>query len=249
MRRQHKESEQERNKPFTCDICGQGFYFLSSRNSHQSKAHRQTTGPTFRCPLCPSVTNSKNGMRRHLRNSHKRTDLLNEELSYKCKHCGDLFWSIAERTKHISGNHPDASAALEKCFLCLHISPNRHALRRHFQRMHPNQPLFESVSFKCADCGLLFPQRQLLASHVRAEHPKAVSFQCAHCPTQLKNKKSLEAHIGQHRDAGEKGVSYTCKMCQKEFDLKKRRFTVNRKLEIGVESSYSGLTAVMMERI
>merc|ERR1712012_1494173 len=52
--------------------------------------HRQTTGPTFRCPLCPSVTNSKNGMRRHLRNSHKRTDLLNEELSYKCKHCGDL---------------------------------------------------------------------------------------------------------------------------------------------------------------
>jgi len=114
MRRQHKDSEQERNKPFSCDICGQGFYFLSSRNSHQSKAHRQTTGPTFRCPLCPSVTNSKNGMRRHLRNSHKRTDLLNEELSYKCKICGELFWSIAERTKHISGNHPAASATLEK---------------------------------------------------------------------------------------------------------------------------------------
>ena len=48
MRREHKDSEQERNKPFSCDICGQGFYFLSSRNSHQSKAHRQTTGPTFR---------------------------------------------------------------------------------------------------------------------------------------------------------------------------------------------------------
>ena len=27
--------------------------------------------------------------------SHKRTDLLNEELSYKCKICGELFWSIA----------------------------------------------------------------------------------------------------------------------------------------------------------
>lgn len=57
MRKEHRDSEQERNKPFTCETCGQGFYFLSSRNSHQSKAHRQTTGPTFRCPLCPSVTN------------------------------------------------------------------------------------------------------------------------------------------------------------------------------------------------
>ena len=158
-----------------------------------------TTGQTFRCLLCHSFTNSKNGMRRHLRNSQKRTDLLNEELSYTCKICGQLFWSIAERTKHISVNHPAASATLEKCFLCLHISPNRHALRRHFQRMHPNQPFFENVSFKCADCGLLFPQRQLLVSHVRAEHPKAVSFQFAHCLTQLKNRRSLEAHIGQHR--------------------------------------------------
>ena len=48
MRKLHKDSEQEKNKPYSCDICGQGFYFLSSRNSHQSKAHRQTTGVTFR---------------------------------------------------------------------------------------------------------------------------------------------------------------------------------------------------------
>ena len=52
MKKLHKDSEQERNKPFSCDFCGQGFYFLSSRNSHQSKAHRQTTGATFRYTHC-----------------------------------------------------------------------------------------------------------------------------------------------------------------------------------------------------
>ena len=67
MRRYHKDSEQERNKPFTCNICNHGFYFQSSLNSHKSKAHQETSGTTFKCPLCPSVTNSKNGMRRHLR--------------------------------------------------------------------------------------------------------------------------------------------------------------------------------------
>ena len=81
MKKLHKDSGQEKNKLFTCDICHQGFYFQSSLNSHKSKAHQETSGITFRCPLCTSVTNSKNGMRRHLRNSHKRTDLLNEELS------------------------------------------------------------------------------------------------------------------------------------------------------------------------
>ena len=67
MRKSHKGSELERNKPFQCDICQQGFYFRSSLNSHKSKAHKETSGATFRCPLCPSVTNSKNGMRRHIR--------------------------------------------------------------------------------------------------------------------------------------------------------------------------------------
>jgi len=223
MKKLHKNSDQEKNKPFTCDICNQGFYFQSSLNSHKSKAHQETSGQTFRCPICTSVTNSKNGMRRHLRNSHKRTDLLNEELSYKCKICNQLFWSIAERTEHIAESHKEASENLEKCFICFHISPNRHALRRHFQRMHPNEPLFENVSFKCGDCGLLYPQRQLLSTHIKAEHPKAITYQCAYCPQQLKNKKSLQTHVNQHKKtiSKDQGITYTCNVCEKEFSTKK----------------------------
>ena len=223
MKKNHKDSEQEKSKPFECNNCNQGFYFQSSLNSHKSKAHQETSGQTFRCPLCPSVTNSKNGMRRHLRNSHKRTDLLNEELSYKCKVCHKLFWSIYDRTKHIADNHREESENLEKCFICQHISPNKHALRRHFQRMHPNEPLFESVSFKCSDCGLLFPQRQLLTNHIKVEHQKAITYQCAYCPEQLENKKALQSHVNQHKKGNpkEQDVMFVCDVCEKEFSSKK----------------------------
>ena len=188
MKKYHKDSEEERNKPFVCDICNHGFHFQSSLNSHKSKAHQETSGLTFRCPLCPSVTNSKNGMRRHLRNSHKKT-LLNEELSYKCSLCGDLFWSIAERTLHIAENHKEASEQLEKCHICGHISPNRHALKRHFQRMHPTQPMLDNIDYKCEECDKVFQQKIQLTNHVKSEHcPKSVTYQCTFCPSQFTNK-------------------------------------------------------------
>ena len=47
MKRQHKDSELERNKPFPCDLCSQGFYFLSSLNSHRSKSHHEVVWPPF----------------------------------------------------------------------------------------------------------------------------------------------------------------------------------------------------------
>jgi len=223
MKKRHKDSDQEKNKPFVCDICQQGFYFQSSLNSHKSKAHLETSGDTFRCPFCPSVTNSKNGMRRHLRNSHKTTEYINDELSYKCKFCEEMFWSVSERTKHVADKHKEANGDLEKCFVCFHISPNRHALRRHFQRMHPQEPLFENVSFKCGDCGLLFPQRPMLTAHIKETHPKAVAFQCAYCPQQFRSKKSMAGHVNKHKreNLPESTVTFTCNICGKEFGKKR----------------------------
>ena len=40
----------------------------ASISRYQRETGNSNVLKTFRCPLCPSVTNSKNGMRRHLRN-------------------------------------------------------------------------------------------------------------------------------------------------------------------------------------
>ena len=167
MKKLHKDSGQEKNKLFTCDICHQGFYFQSSLNSHKSKAHQETSGLTFRCPLCTSVTNSKNGMRRHLRNSHKRTDLLNEELSYKCRMCEKLFWTISERTVHIAENHKEASEILKNA---LFVST-----------YHPTDMLLGDTFKECIPMSLCFKMFPSSAEIVGYCFPKDTS-----CPTSLK---------------------------------------------------------------
>ena len=41
MRKEHKDCDLEKNKPFSCNLCTQSFYFKSSLNSHRSKAHHE----------------------------------------------------------------------------------------------------------------------------------------------------------------------------------------------------------------
>jgi len=217
MRKEHKDSELERNKPFSCDICQQGFYFLSSLNSHRSKAHHEVTGDKFSCPLCSSVTNSKNGMRRHMNKSHGQ--VIGAYLCYNCEFCDSTFPSLTTKKLHVADHHKEC-VEVEKCFLCKHISLTKTALRRHFVRMHPGTPqLFENVSFKCARCDTLFPTKQLLTNHVREDHPKSVLFQCAYCSSQFTSKKTLATHVAAHKSNSDTQLTKPnkCDKCEKSF--------------------------------
>jgi len=138
MRTRHKDSQYEKNKPFSCDICGRGFYFESCLNAHRSKGHGATAGTTFKydygtflsvlpnrldrfcsCPMCSAVTSSKASLKRHLIKVHK-VDASQapegdpnggdgkETLCRKCPHCDAFFWSAAKRVAHIAAEHPEA---------------------------------------------------------------------------------------------------------------------------------------------
>ena len=61
--------------------------------------------------------------------------------------------------------------------------------RRHFQRMHPNEPLLDVAEYKCEECGSVFQQRSLLTAHVKLQHcPKSTMYQCSSCASQFTNK-------------------------------------------------------------
>ena len=61
--------------------------------------------------------------------------------------------------------------------------------RRHFQRMHPNEPLLEVAEYKCEECGSVFQQRSHLTAHVKLQHcPKSTMYQCSSCASQFTNK-------------------------------------------------------------
>lgn len=59
-----------------------------------------------------------------------------EELSFKCKKCGEMFFSNNDRMFHMIEKHKECQDIVT-CHMCVHIAPNKHALRRHFLRMHP----------------------------------------------------------------------------------------------------------------
>eukprot|EP00094_Tigriopus_californicus_P012728 TCALIF_12304-PA protein Name:"Similar to Zbtb41 Zinc finger and BTB domain-containing protein 41 (Mus musculus)" AED:0.35 eAED:0.35 QI:0/-1/0/1/-1/1/1/0/227 len=86
MRSDHKDSEQERNKPYKCEICGQGYYLLPSLNAHMSKGHKVVNGKaTFPCKFCSAVTNCKTNLKRHIRRVHPELAVQDSELSIRCE--------------------------------------------------------------------------------------------------------------------------------------------------------------------
>ena len=57
-----------------------------SLHSHASKAHFHSPAESaVRCHLCPVVCNSKSGIKRHLRVTHRTDQLPPEGFTYKCK--------------------------------------------------------------------------------------------------------------------------------------------------------------------
>ena len=75
------------NLIFIFFLSPRSFHFSASLNSHRSKQHKVCSeeGETFKCKFCTSVTNSKQGMRRHLKVAHK-TQFQDEDYLHKCKY-------------------------------------------------------------------------------------------------------------------------------------------------------------------
>lgn len=214
MRSDHKDSEQERNKPYKCEICGQGYYFLPSLNAHMSKGHKVVNGKaTFPCTFCSAVTNCKTNLKRHIRRVHPELAVQDSELSIKCEFCEEAFWSESERLKHVLKVHPEMKI-VAKCRLCDQISVNRNALRRHYTRMHPGEPI-EGIS--CTKCIETFATKQELYKHSKEAHPDI--YQCNQCEEKFKIRRDLDRHV---KDAHPpiKEREFPCDLCGSVFDNK-----------------------------
>ena len=73
MKREHKGSDLERDRPFKCDLCSHEFYFASSLNSHKSKAHFETSGTGTYMPWHVAMHKSKTHTDRLCNTGYART--------------------------------------------------------------------------------------------------------------------------------------------------------------------------------
>eukprot|EP00095_Tigriopus_kingsejongensis_P008265 maker-scaffold240_size241964-snap-gene-1.16 protein:Tk08265 transcript:maker-scaffold240_size241964-snap-gene-1.16-mRNA-1 annotation:"hypothetical protein L798_05958" len=221
MRSEHKGSEQERNKPYTCDICGQSYYFLPSLNAHMSKGHKVVNGKeTYPCKFCSTVTNCRTNMKRHLRRAHPEEALKDHEFANKCDFCDDTFWREAEKLRHVLKVHPEMKI-VAKCRLCDQISANKNALRRHFGRMHPGENM---EGFNCVQCDKEYPTKQELHKHTKEVHPDI--YQCTQCEDKFKARRDLDKHVQEIHakrpppKAKQTPAELPCEICGNVFETK-----------------------------
>ena len=91
------------------------------------------------------------------------------------------------------------------------------ALKRHFQRCHPDVALTEDLCWKCDSCPESFPVKYQLMRHVKEMHPpekvKESGVQCTQCPKQFKSRSALDKHVeSSHK-------SSTCNECGKVMEV------------------------------
>ncbi|XP_071744645.1 uncharacterized protein [Lepeophtheirus salmonis] len=179
---------------YICSVCDEGFKSSLKLQSHVDEIHSQS-GKNYRCDFCPTMTNSLESMKKHLLKIHKSSILMSEEYSLKCNYCSENFWSLGERHAHMNKKHPDSKIDGDfKCKICKHVSPNKNALRRHFQRMHPAEPLRSNVSYKCDICQILFQWKSQLHDHVKEKHKDQEENGCNVCKLKFKSVKALKNH-------------------------------------------------------
>ena len=125
-----------------CHQCDKNFSDRASFNQHISNHHNQT----LRCPVCICEINSNNGMRLHLRKSHQRTNLFNEELKIL--------------------PHGVVNDKQEEVELCSSVEckGNLGNLIRHKRNRH------EGVRFQCNNCDYDARQKGDTKTHMDRKH-------------------------------------------------------------------------------
>ena len=160
-----------------------------------------------------------------------------QQKGYFCKECQKNFKSseglkIHERSKHQGIRHP--------CNQCKFSGITGSALRYHVQAEH------EGIKFDCQECSMQFNSKQLFKRHKNIKH-NGIRFSCKDCNYQALDKFRLTDHIKRvHLQ-----IPYPCNLCDFQakakrslqehnmmehglqpnscFDVKERRFKINRK--------------------
>ena len=185
-----------REKPFSCDDCGQRF----NQKTHLRTHMRVHTGEKpFNCDYCGQRFNQKTHLTTHIR-------VHTGKKPFSCDICGLRFSHKTNFKTHMRVHTG------EKPFSCGHCGQrfnDKTNLKVH-TRVHTGEK-----PFSCDDCGLKFNQKITLMSHMRV-HTGEKPYSCGDCGQRFSRKSNLKAHTRVH--TGEK--PFSCDDCGQRFNQK-----------------------------
>ena len=78
----------------------------------------------------------------------------------------------------------------------------------------PDDIRYDFVNFKCDNCDVEFPRKELLGKHNKFEHASQSRYLCEQCDRRFQNDVSVTNHKGVHQDRSHK---FKCMPCDKGF--------------------------------
>ena len=158
----YKEKSQPVPFPHACGICGRTFSTLTQMCEHKV-IHKSDT--PFLCEICNCDLKTKEGLRKHVSNTHGTYQL------HPCDICDKFCRTRKSLEDHHRRQHRNSIVV---CHLCPKTFKNKCLLEKHMRRHSDERP------FPCKDCGKAFKTRSDLKLH-SAVHSTERPFECPIC--------------------------------------------------------------------
>ncbi|XP_054628561.1 zinc finger protein OZF-like isoform X2 [Dunckerocampus dactyliophorus] len=168
----------EKQKPFTCSLCGKIFSHKSNMFRH-IKAHNEAQPSS--CSLCGKIFSTKSNMLKHKK---RHTG----EKPYSCSLCAKTFTQRNYLTDHIrihTGEKPFS------CSVCSRRFSQKSSMTSHMRTHTGEKP------FCCSVCGKRFSQKSSMTSHMRT-HTGEKPYCCSLCAKTFTRHDNLTTHMRTH---------------------------------------------------
>jgi len=206
-----------------------GLTSAAGSNAHMLEVERSTNEnrepkTKFTCDFCSRHFVTKQGLQRHLVNSHDTSTM-----PFECGECEKKFTLKKELEEHLkTTTHPkDFKNRDYACGFCRQKFFTEDSREDHWQTHYEN-PKPHSSTWKyfvhtCNDCGKKFSSIEFCMGHVRRRHENSETSRkllgCKFCEKRFCLEQSLVWHTEFHKEIEEK--PFECKICEIRFETKK----------------------------
>ncbi|XP_019544609.2 gastrula zinc finger protein XlCGF26.1-like [Aedes albopictus] len=203
---------------FSCCGCKNKFKTLKELQSHSKEVHLEKKLSTNelktkkQCDICYKVLRNDFAVQSHQQK---------EKLNFRCKVCGDLFWSRKRVCLHhdrVHGPNPTIQGPSKICCACLEQFETEEQLKEHSIAVHlpekpppnPDRPFVCNICYRCykSDAQLYGHQSRMLKSIKK--------HMCVQCGMLFRHPGALQDHESVH--TGEK--TFQCPKCPKTYAIK-----------------------------